>query len=157
MHYEILSPARHKLSVHQPAIRLLTFSLPLGTVMQLSSFAMKRYLFLSVLLLLLISWFYFCCFVFYCLPEGKDFCSNSDLAPKCLKPACRIYKFAVSCSFSLNVDWMQYFVKFSFSFQSQPDRSAFLWLPNFALTFRVTTLLPFVSEPATLLGTMSTA
>lgn len=46
MHCDILSPARHNLSVHQLVICLLTFSFPLGTVMQLPSFAMKRYLFL---------------------------------------------------------------------------------------------------------------
>lgn len=103
--------------------------------------------------------FSFCCFIFLRLRRGKDFCLNWDLALKCFKSACCMNKFVMFYSSCLNVNCMQYFVKKknSFSFYIQPDHPAFLWLPSLALSFRVTTQLPFVSEPAPLLGIMTTA
>lgn len=58
-HCDILLSARHKPSVPQSVILPLTYSLPLGTVMQLYSSSTKTYRFLSVLHLLPISWFFF--------------------------------------------------------------------------------------------------
>lgn len=145
MHCEVLSPARQKLSVHQPVIRLLTFSLSLGTLMQLPGFALETHLCHYVLLLVSISP---CLVWLLCLllcSWGRAFCLNWGLVLKCFKPAGCTYKFAVFYDFSLTVDQIQCPV--TFGLQSQPDHPVFLWQPNLALTFSITTLMRSWAHP----------
>lgn len=113
VHCDILSPARHKPSGHQPVVPLLTCSLLLETVKHLA--LPWRHIFSTLFCICYQSLvFILGCFTFSHLPRGKDFCKDWDL--KCFKSSCCMNKFAIFYSFYLNINCKQYFAKFSFSF-----------------------------------------
>lgn len=131
MHCEKLSPARQELSKHQPVFCLLTFSVPLGTVIQLPAFALETHLCHYFLLSVLISWFLVWLLCLLLCSWGRDFCSNWGLLLAGLKLAGCVYKFGVFYNFSLNLDQMQCPV--TFRSQSQPDPHTSLPSPSASL------------------------